>query len=69
MINLILPMAQIPAVIRESTRSAFAAHATRGYKIIGRDGKPLTDVQLTELFNEFGRNAAQALFSIDQSED
>lgn len=69
MSNLLLPLAEIPAVIRESTRQAFKVYESHGYKIVGPDGKVLDDTQLTALFREFGNNAGQALFCIDKSDE
>lgn len=53
MTKLVLPLAEIPACISDAVKSCLAAH-----------GLSLSEPVLVEL----GNNAAQALFSIDQSE-
>lgn len=67
MSNLVLPLAQVPAVISESLRAVLKAHrfsiadAGAGFIVNGQ--------QLESLLNEVGRNAAQALYSIHIDED
>lgn len=77
MSRLVLPLAEVPAVIRESARAVLKSH---GFAIVRESTLPgttanraahgvLTEAEIEMLLRELGNNAAQALFSIDQSEE
>lgn len=73
MTKLLLPMAKMPEVLRESLRSVLKAHdfgvgfatgeTTRGR----RELLEITEDRFERLLDEAGRNATQALFSIDET--
>jgi len=64
MTKLILPLGEIPGVIRESARTVVKSH---GFVIAKPDGSPLNPDELERLFSELGRNSSQALFAIDSN--
>lgn len=78
MSTLLLPLADIPGVIRESVRDVLKAHgfdiAESGPPITWMEGsprflQPILPARLEELLREIGNNAAQALYSIDATPD
>lgn len=64
MSRMVLPVSEIPGVIRESTRCVLVAH---GFAIVDKRGALITDERLEQLLRELGNNVAQGLYSIDET--
>ena len=68
MTKMILPMGEVPGVVRESVREVLRA---RGFTIARAVGAkfavPLEEAVLENALRELGNNTAQALWSIDQA--
>lgn len=60
---MLLPIGDCPAVIRESARCVLAAH---GFIITDKSGNPIGPRETESLLSELGRNASQALYSLDE---
>lgn len=61
-----IPLVLAPTCITQSVLQALVPH---GYTIMRTDGTNLSEEEWTKVRGEIGRNAAQALCSLDVSEE
>jgi hypothetical protein len=64
MSKVLLPLGEMPDVIRESARTVLAAH---GYQLCDARGNFINLGETEAVLRELGNNASQALCSIDEN--